>query len=77
MDARHKVLWRRVERTLYVLFLFERSECLIIFYFSCATKAGSAIIINVILLLLYFILFLLGLHSFTIVMFKQATLVLL
>lgn len=43
-------------------------------------KAGSAIIIIIDIIIIFYILFyifLLGLHSFTIVMFKQATLVFL
>lgn len=63
---------------------------LIIFYFSCATKQAVQLLLllyyyiiiivdsNIIIIFsILFYIFLLGLHSFTIVMFKQATLVFL
>jgi len=76
-----------VKPILYIFFLSERSQLSRLLsvsnYIQLCNKAGSAIIIisiidNIIIIFsILFYIFLLGLHSFTIVMFKQATLVFL
>lgn len=87
MDTHHTVVNSQASTFFKIFFLSKRSQlsrlCPVSNYIlQLCNKADSAIIIIVIVVIIIivsilFYIFLLGLHSFTIVKFKQATLVFL